>query len=237
MSVWIYPKPLQEDTTIVDVDEVCELFTKRNDPLVNSYNPIQLSAWRANVGMRYLISKQKVIEYCAKYATKSEPHSQTVRETFQIIINSLKQGSSSVTAVQKLLIKSIGEHDFSAQETCRLLLQLPMYNSSRNFVVLSLDSSHLVQNAEDGQISTTPSILDHYIHRPSASPFSNMRLLTFARRYIMPKEISTEPTCMRKEVIVVVRPYCSPDPNRPNYEQYCKQKLMLDIKFQQLRTF
>lgn len=109
-----------------------------------------------------------------------------------------------------------------------------MYKASRDFVVLSLDGSRLVQNAQDGQISTTPSILDHYIHRPSASPFSDMTLLTFARTYIMPKEISTGPTCRRKEVIVVVRPYCSPDPNGPNYEQYCKQKLMLHIKFRQL---
>ena len=87
-----------------------------------------------------------------------------MQETFQIIVNGLKEGSSSVTAVQKLLINSIGECDFSAQETCHLLLQLPMYKVSRDFIVLSLDGSRLVQNVQDGQISTTPSILDHYIH-------------------------------------------------------------------------
>ena len=27
--------------------------------------------------------------------------------------------------------------------------------------------------------------------------------------------------------MVIVRPFCSPDPNGPNYEQYCRQKLML----------
>ena len=61
-----------------------------------------------------------------------------------------------------------------------------------------------------------------------------MTLLTFARTYIMPKELSTEPTHRRKDIIVIVRPYCSPDPNGPNYEQYCRQKLMLHIKFRQL---
>lgn len=91
--------------------------------------------------MQYLISRQKVIEYCAKYATKCEPRSQTMRETFNIIVNRLKEGSSSVTAVQKLLINSVGERDFSAQETCHLLLQLPMFKASRDFVVLSLDGS------------------------------------------------------------------------------------------------
>ena len=57
-----YTKPLQEDITIVNVDGVYELLTIRNDPLINSYNPIdplinsynpiQLSAWRANVDMQ-----------------------------------------------------------------------------------------------------------------------------------------------------------------------------------------
>ena len=227
-----YPKPLQGDTTIVHVDGVCELLTKRNDPLVNSYNPIQLSAWRANVDMQYLISKEKVVEYCAKYATKCEPRSEPMRQTFHTIVNSLKEGNSSVTAVQKLLINTIGERDYSAQETCHLLLQLPMFKASRDFVVLSLDGSHLVQNVQDGQISTAPSILDHYIHRPIT--FDELNLLTFAKTYIMPKDPSTEPRCRRKDVIVIIRPYCSPDSNGPNFEQYCQQKLMLYVKFRQL---
>ena len=58
-----------------------------------------------------------------------------------------------------------------------------------------------------------------------------MTLLIFARSYIMKKQLSTEPTHRRKFVIVSVRPYCSTD---PNYEQYCKQKLMLYVKFRQL---
>ena len=197
-----YPKPLQEQTTIVNEDGECELFTARNDPLVNSYNQIQLSAWRANVDMKYLVSKEKVVEYCAKYATKSEPRSQSLRETFQIVVNSLKEGSYSVTAVQKLLINSIGERDYSAQETCHLLLQLPMFKASRDFVVLSLDGSRLIENVQDGQLTTAHSILDYYVHHPSTPTFNDMTLLTFARSYIMPKQLSAEPTHRRKFVIV-----------------------------------
>ena len=71
---------------------------------------------------------------CAKYATKSEPRSQTLRETLQIVVNSLKEGNNSVTAVQKLLINSIGKHDYSAQETCHLLMQLPIFKASRDLL-------------------------------------------------------------------------------------------------------
>ncbi len=60
------PKPLQPDTALVTEDEEEPLLlTARNDGLVNSYNPVQLSAWRANVDtcMQYCVSRHKVIEY------------------------------------------------------------------------------------------------------------------------------------------------------------------------------
>ena len=38
----------------------------------------------------------------------------------------------------------------------------------------------------------------------------------------------------KKEVLVIPRPYCSPDPDGPQYEQYCRQKLMLHQPFHQL---
>ena len=57
-----YPKPLQIHTTLsrTDDDDI-EVVTKRNDLLINSFNPIQLSAWCATVDMQYCGSKNKVI--------------------------------------------------------------------------------------------------------------------------------------------------------------------------------
>ena len=37
----------------------------------------------------------------------------------------------------------------------------------------------------------------------------------------------------RKEVVVNPRPYCSPDPKGPKYEQYCKQQLTKYKPFRQ----
>lgn len=55
-----YPKPLQPHTTIM-IDEEPALLSARNDGMVNSFNPVQLSAWRANVDMQYIVSRRKVI--------------------------------------------------------------------------------------------------------------------------------------------------------------------------------
>ena len=141
-----YPKQLQPETTIVTADTEPELSTARNDGLINSFNPVQVSAWRANLDMQYCLSRHRVVEYCAKYATKSEPRSQPLKEVFTNIVRSLKDDNTSLKAVQKLLINSVGERDYSAQETCHLLLQLPMFRASRDFIMLCLDGSRAVED-------------------------------------------------------------------------------------------
>ena len=158
-----YPKPLQPETALITEDGEPVLLTARNDGLINSFNPVQLSAWCTNVDMQYCVSWHKVIEYCAKYATKGESRSQPLKEIFTTIVRSLKDDSTSLKAMQKLLINSVGERDYSAQETCHILLQLPMFRAFWDFVVLSLDGSRAVEeHLTEDQPATALSALDHY---------------------------------------------------------------------------
>ena len=90
----------------------------------------------------YIISQKKVIEYCTKYVTRS----QSLRDVYTSIVCSLKEGNNSLKAVQKLLINSVGEREYSAQETCHLLLQLPLVNTSRDFIVVNLDGSRAIED-------------------------------------------------------------------------------------------
>ena len=41
-------------------------------------------------------------------------------------------------------MNTVGERDYSAQETCHLLLQTPLYMASRDFVVL-IDGTRMVE--------------------------------------------------------------------------------------------
>ena len=221
-----YPKPLQRSTAIV-IENEPTILTARNDGMVNSYNPVQLSAWRANVDMQYIVSRRRVLEYCTKYVTKSEPRSLPLRNLFANLVQGLKEGNTSLQMVQKLLINCVGERDYSAQETCHLLLQLPMFKSSREFLVLSLDGSRAVQSElTEGQNATAPSIVDHYCARPASETFETMTLLSFAQGYSLPRSLGEQPKKRNKKVVTIPRPYCSPDPSGPKYEQYCRQKLM-----------
>ena len=126
-----------------------------------------------------------MIEYITKYATKCESRSQTMKEVYTNIVRNLKDDSSALKVVQNLLINSVGERDFSAQETCHLLLQLPLIKSTRDHTMLSLDGSHQVE--EDSTSRAVSSILGHYIHRVANQIFEDMTLLSFAQNYSMPK--------------------------------------------------
>ena len=168
------------------------LITARNDGPINSYNPIQLLAWRGNVDMQYCVSRYKVIEYITKYATKCEPHSQTMKEIYTNIVQDFKDNGLALKVIQKLLVNSVDEQDFSAQETCHLLLQLPFVKSTRDYTILSLDGSHQVQQEQlqDGASrATVPLILDHYVQQPSNASFEDMTLLYLAQNYTIPKEL------------------------------------------------
>ena len=176
--------------------------------------------------MQFCISNRKVVEYITKYATKCEPRSQNMKEVYTNIVRNLKDDSSALKVVQKLLINSVDERDFSAQET---FLQFPLVKSTRDYTILSLDGSRQVEERpEDGCSRAT--VHHHYVQRPADSVFEDMTLLSFARHYSMPKDLSTVPK-RQKIKIVSVRPYCSPDPNGTKYEQYCQQKLMLHVPF------
>ena len=43
----------------------------------------------ATVDMQYCLSRHRVVEYCAIYATKCEPSSQPLKEVFTSILRSL----------------------------------------------------------------------------------------------------------------------------------------------------
>ena len=171
----------------------------------------------------------------AKYATKSEPRSKDLQEVYRSIMKSINDDVTPLKVVQKLLTSTVGDRDFSAHETCHLLLMLPMVRSSRDFVVLSLDGSREVDdNLEADKPVTVESQLDQYCARPDTGEFNKLTLLEFVEQFKIPKKEGVAFVPRKKEVLVIPRPYCTPDPDGPQYEQYCIQKLMLYQLFRQL---
>ena len=59
-----------------------------------------------------------------------------------------------------------------------------------------------------------------------------LTLLEFVQSYRKPKSVGLDPVSRKKEVVVIV--ICSPDPQGPKYERYCRQKLMLHQPYRHL---
>ena len=116
-------------------------------------------------------------------------------------------------------------------------MQLPLYCATRDFIILSLDGCRIVEDHLDNERpATATSPLDHYIARPNSPLFESMSLLHFMQNYSMPTTHRSQLLHRSKSVVVIVKPHLSPDTNGPQYEQYCKQQLMLHKPFRQIST-
>ena len=198
------------------------LTTKRNDPRVNSHNRLQLQHWRANVDLQIIVDVEACARYMAKYAAKGEPRSQTVHSIFKTCVNDLSGSSHAHKVLRGAMLRSVGERDFSAQETCHMLLSLPLFSCSFNFATVNLDGSKKIsRHTESGELMLETSILDSYASRNDS--LSSYNLYQFLANYT----IVRGKLCKRSTPVVVrTFPTYSSNPQGEKYAQYCRIQLL-----------
>lgn len=81
----------------------------------------------------------------AKYISKSEPISKAASTIIADSINKLRSHSTTATAIRTAMIQSVGNRDFSTQETAHLLLSLPLYTCTYRFVTINLDGGRQIR--------------------------------------------------------------------------------------------
>ncbi|RGB36292.1 hypothetical protein C1646_814122 [Rhizophagus diaphanus] len=79
------------------------------------------------------------LQYVSKYTSKSEPCSAAFSEILNKILNENAPNASSLPVFQGLLLHTVTERDILAQKTCHLLLSIPLYHSSYQFVTLNFN--------------------------------------------------------------------------------------------------
>ena len=156
-----------------------KVITKRNDGRLNNHQRLQLQGWRANCDIQVVIDYHACVEYLAKYASKGEPRSLVLKQAFNSIMHSCKNNSNPTKLLKKVIMKSLGQRDFSAQETMHHLMSLKLVSSSFNVVPISLNqesiktlyslglngSRRINTNSFDGALVTNESLLDVYANR------------------------------------------------------------------------
>ena len=128
-----FPIPLQERPELRKPDGVSyyRLCAVRNDEHLNHYSPLVSLAWLANTDVNPCTGARAMIEYISKYVTKHEEKTATYADVMRKVLQTANPSNALLSAVRKLMNQLIGERDWSAQEICHLLLELPLQQGSR----------------------------------------------------------------------------------------------------------
>ena len=206
------------------------IVTARNGPRLNTHQKIQLVGWRANCDMQVILDYHACVEYLCKYAAKGEPRSNTLKNTFNAVVNNLKTSIDPVMVMKKIITKSLGERDFSSQETMHLLLSLKLHSSSFQVLPVNLDGSHSVKRQiRDGSSSscTNDSILDKYAKR---AIFKNdhplIMNISFAQFVTQYKLVKNKIVPQSPNIIPRFFPSYSSNTKGLYYHLYCKYQLL-----------
>ena len=206
-----------------------KIVTRRNDPRLNNHQQLQLQGWRANCDMQVVIDHYACVEYLTKYAAKGEPRSPMLKQAFNSIVENVDNNSDPHRAIKKVVMKTLGERDYAAQETMHHLLSLKLHSSSFKVIPVSLNGSRRVRNnasIEDGDSCTVNSLLDVYANRQqydSSPDVMNMNFVQFATTY---KVVNNELTKLPENVVPRIFPTYSPNPKGTHFGLYCKYQLL-----------
>ncbi|XP_044718765.1 PIF1-like helicase domain-containing protein [Hirsutella rhossiliensis] len=89
---------------------------ERNDGQVNHYNRLLTVAWLANTDVSPCTSLQQVIDYAAKYCSKSEKKSESFAQIGKALMPRVKDHNPLISFASKLLNQLVAERDYSKQE-------------------------------------------------------------------------------------------------------------------------
>lgn len=201
---------------------------KRNDSLLQRHNKFVTQVWRGNTDFSAITSKDAVINYISKYASKGEHASEAYSEVLRRVITRSSDETSAATVVRQLLISSVAERNFSAQEVMHLIMGWPLYHASRTIIVLSLrdEWQRVGMQAEN-------SVVRQYSNRDD---YEDLPLFEYAKKYYVR---GGRTVTRRKECIVRVISYLklSDDPvaNEDYYKLQCKLHIPWRGNFDELK--
>ena len=238
-----FPQDLRDLTELVqkEGESLPEFLTKRNDTLLNSFNPTWILGWRANMDFRPIISPHAAISYISKYVSKAESQSKTYQNILQGVVGQVGDNARVAVIYQKMLSSLVGERDISgkyfinlphipandslAQEVCHTIFGCPMWVSSRQYHTLKV-SEGVSDELAFGQQRGIP-FLQHYAGRPDE--LQHISLYEFCQWYEyrdgMYKKRGLHGA---KPYVVDVWPRFVGDPaDAEGYEKFCRAKVFL----------
>ncbi|XP_059070854.1 uncharacterized protein LOC131028544 [Cryptomeria japonica] len=208
----------------------------RNDDRLDLHNPFILSIWRANVDCQPVLSIHAVIKYIAKYAAKAKNKSKTYHAMLSRISTNFESDKPAPNAFRKMLLDNLVDRDIGAQESCHLLLKLPLSICSRTFFSLNVNKKKFQRVPITSTDTTTyPNYITSYMARPiqlermSLIEVTQKWSFNASRKHDQWKERATP-------VIVRVSPRFTtiPAEEEKSYQAFCWSELLLYHPFRNI---
>lgn len=113
-------------------------------------------------------------------------------DTFKSVMKSVDVSTDRHKTMKKVMMKTLGERDFSAQETMHLLLSLKLYSTTFDVLSINLNGSRRVQTrVKDQSVCTSESMLVTYANRirfqPCVPHIMVLNFVQFATKYKLVK--------------------------------------------------
>ena len=203
------------------------IVTKRNDSRLNRHQPLQLQGWRANCDIQIIVDYQACLEYLVKYASKGEKASSVLNNAFTNVVQKLTDVSDIPSSFKHIMMKSVGQRDYSIQEVMHHLLSLKCVSSTFDVITASLDGSRRIQMAPNKEFCTAPSVLDIYAEREKhLKTFPEILKYNFMQFVSLFTQKGAKLQKRKCPVIVKTYPKYSSNPENTYYGLFCKYELL-----------
>ena len=150
-----------------------------------------------------------------------------LKDTFNAVMKNVTLNNPQ-KVMKKIMIKTLGERDFSAQETMHLLLSLKMYGTTFTVLPINLNGSRRIDlKSKESDNCTKNSLLDLYANRimlcSSNTDVMDLNFFEFATKF---KAKKGKLEHQSPNVVPRIFPTYSPNPKGDNYSLYCKYQLL-----------
>ena len=238
-----FPKELSDHTFITFDDSKgpdkikVKLVTKRNDPKLNNFNTLQISAFRGNCDIQAVLDRRACCEYVCSYISKHGKDSKKKKDIMNKIILNMKESDSAGKSYKSMLMKTIGNRDIAICEIMYALLSIPfVYCPDFEFITQSLEPSNLIVPNGNDNVIVSPNLLDIYAERVvkfdnKFGDLNKMNFDTFIKTFkTKGKRWTSDCTLVRhtKRVIVQYFPRITYEnkTKTKEYANFCKYELV-----------
>lgn len=206
---------------MIKEEKKCE--TSTNDDRLNVHNINLLMMLHANVDCQPVLSRYAVLKYIAKYASKAKKGSESYHHMLTRISNSIGSQDHALCAYRKFLAETIVDRETGAQETCHMLLKLPLVICGQKFVSLNVGRFFFRKISRDSlQCSFENTFFQHYQKRPffleHLSLIETTRSWTFDSKH---KQDPWKPRDVHAIFRVLPRFYSIPGEDLEDFETFC----------------